>query len=504
MGTGWERRRQTARGTCRPETPVPRSRKEREKEMDKLPDLLKFLRKRIYFRDGLAAILLAAGAAYFIVAKQVSPHLAGALRAADSASLVQLGHIAWLIGLALVELGAYGLWVAARREPRFPKHVLGVLFAPSFPKQIEDEAERFFDHLKQELKSHELRNEFSVKRLPPNLRVDSADEASALLRRAGGVTAIWGLLDQQRSGEGRVTGFSKLSYTFVCRPASIPLLGQQALAMVPVGQRRHVRERTEIADRRLLARDMGMVVRNIIGLVLMFDGRFSGAARVFGPLHAELGHCVQQDNSPLWRGFQRRVGYDLAYSLTRATGLHYERFLLARELFEIPANLCRAWLASVDQAIVLDPQNSGHFLSKGIYHFLLGEIDQAIRAVRRAQKAAPRAEATPNLSLAFLYNFAGRAKESREEYRRGMAKKTSHNPELIRQCTSFVRQSIDRFPEKPQLRLALATLELHRGSREEAAAALSAFVDDPPDELKLRPFVREGQRLLITAKAGGH
>ncbi len=199
--------------------------------------------------------------------------------------------------------------------------------------------------------------------------------------------------------------------------------------------------------------------------------------------------------------FCLQVQYDFAYSLSRATLDEYKRFLFEGRLYDIPLPIIQGWLNNFNQALSLDPQNSVHYVSKGILLFLLGDIDGAIRAEKKADGLAPKAVSAANFSLGFLYNFKGKLKLSRNQYRIGLAKKTSYDEDIISQCITFIRQSIARFPEKKQLRLALAVLELRRGSVEEGIQALEGLLADTPYEPELNDFISEAKNLLAQAKS---
>ncbi len=220
----------------------------------------------------------------------------------------------------------------------------------------------------------------------------------------------------------------------------------------------HVREGTRIADQRLVAKDIGIVVRNVLGLALLIDRRHDEAAKILGPLHVDLRAAFPKKTSLPVRRFQMQVQFDLAYALTMATGDQYRKWLVEGKIYDIPPNLLAAWLKNVTQAAKLDPQNSIHENSRAIYLFLSGDIRGAIRAEEKADLLAPRAASIGNLGLAFLYNFTGDLRRSRDQYRLGLAKKTSYEEEMINQCVSFISQSIAHFPDRKQLRLALGVL----------------------------------------------
>ena len=326
-----------------------------------------------------------------------------------------------------------------------------------------------------------------------------------MLRDAGGVVAVWGLLGHQTSEKGKTTGFSKLSITFVHRPALIPMARHEALArslaMSMVGKKLHIDERTQIADRNIMARNIGLVVRNVIGVALFNNQNYKEAIKILGPLLVELKSTLPDKPSVPIQRFYLQIQYDFAFSLTITTSEEYHEYLVRNELYEIPLNILEEWLSRVDQAMSLDPQNSVHCINRGIYLFLTGDIEGAIKAEKKAEKLAPKAVSVPNFSLAFLYNFIGKYTFSRNQYRIGLAKKTSYDEGMISQCINFIRQTIIKFPEKRQLHLALAVLELRRGSRENGILALEEMLRDPPNEPELQGFTSEAKKLLQEAKS---
>jgi len=267
-----------------------------------------------------------------------------------------------------------------------------------------------------------------------------------------------------------------------------------------VGTRLKVRERTQIADRRIMARDIGLVVRHIIAVALLSSSKFQEAIRVFGPLHIEYQQACDTKLSALAQRAQVQIQYDLAYSLTMATWEEYRRSLFDDRVYEIPPKVPKTWIRNMDQAIELDRQNSIHYAQKAIFLYLLGDIDGAIGEENRAARRAPRAASIANFSLAFLHTFKGESRPSRNQYKIGLAKKTSYDEDMIRQCLTFIEQSIRQFPDKKQLRVALGVLEVARGSKERGIQALEQFLAHPPDALELQGFVNEAERWLQRAK----
>ncbi len=250
--------------------------------MDKtLLEVLSFLRKRMFFYDGLITILVLIGAFYSWFAQTIGARLLNLASACGFTSEGKLANFCFLFGFIAVELAGFIFWRHHRHVLKFRKDELGILFAPDFDEEVEKEVNRLFVHLRQELKSHEIGNRFSLKRLPLNLSISSASDAIALLKHSRSAVAVWGPLEQQSSDKGRTTGFSKFSMTFIHRPNKLSMSFYQTLAMSLVGRQFQCRDQF-ITDRNIVARDIGLVVRNALGVKLLLDDKFPEAVKILG------------------------------------------------------------------------------------------------------------------------------------------------------------------------------------------------------------------------------
>jgi len=455
--------------------------------MKEFIDAINFLRARLYYFEGLVVLFIITVYGYVYLASNAGMHLWIILTGLGVPAEYSDG--AYLLGLLSMLLFVFLFWLHMRSVPKFKKGELGVLFAPKFPEDINLDVNSLMVSLNMELKSHQLNNQFSVKRLPPNLSITSAEEAENVIRRAGATTAVWGLMDSENRGGTKCTGFSRISFTFIHSPTHFDPNRHALIALSLHGKKYKYEERTQIADRSIVARDIGIVVRNLIGVSLFIDQKWSEVIKVFTPLFHDLAIIRVKDKSPPLQAFASQVGYDLAWAISMNSSSEYRGELFEQKLYSIPESELRKRLDQIKQAIKLDPQNSAHHFYEAIYYFLLGQCSDAIRSSMRGLKESPRALAVGNFSLAFLYNFNGNYEKSKKQYRIGMAKKSSYDEDLIEQCMVFISQSIKHFPEKKQLRLALATLDLKRGSGKEGASQLRELLADPPDSPKLKGFV---------------
>ncbi len=401
--------------------------------------------------------------------------------------------------LAVVAFGITLFWVRIRAVPRFTADELGVLFAPNFPDELENDMKRLLVHVRSELKNQPLCN-IVVKQLPPNHKVESISEANDLLYHANGITMVWGLVEQSATPEGKKVGFSKISFTIATKKGTVTQKQNIGVHMSLMGRQWQTSERNIIVDRRIMARDIALVVQNLLGLVLLTDGRYDEATSIFLPLSSSLKQLRMTDNSPALGAFHNQVRSDGALSLCLSATKEYWSYLWEDRAFSVPPDVCRKWLTNIEQAIRLDSRNHGIFLSKAIYLFLLGDVTGSFKAAKKAKEHAPSNESSHHLSLAFLYNFLGEYKKSRDEYRVGFAKDTSYNHDLVTQCLSFLHQAAAHFPDKKQLLLAVGLFELHRGDPLIAERELTKFVNEAANALNLVAFVEEGKRLLVQAK----
>lgn len=465
-------------------------------KLDTIPNYLSYLLKRIYYVDGLIGLLIFVGVVYSGAAAYLGPHLSAFMAGCGYPLLSVVKHGLFLFGILFFEALATTFWFYHRALPKFRKNELGIVFAPNFQKTLEEDVERLFSHLVHELKSYEFGNRFAVKRLPPNISINSPEEAAAATRKFRGTVAVWGLMESQISAVGKQTGFSSISFTVVYRPTRLGLAFHRRLAVSLAGKQWHTEERNLIVDRRLLARNIGLVVRNMLGLALMIDGRFDDATKVFIPLCSDLFSTIDPMSPVALREFYANVRRDAAFCLTASTDLEYMEFLRNNRLFSIPKVRLDAWLNNVTQAIKLDRQNFAHYLMKAAILFLLEQYREALDAARQSHDRASKDESRPNFSLAFLYNFNGDYERSKKQYKRALAKKTSYEREMMQNILMFIRQAIIHFPEKPQLRFALGLLELNRGDPNAGRQLLAQFIEEAKAMQNLIEFVEEARRLL--------
>lgn len=465
-------------------------------DLEKLQKTLKFLRKRIYFWDGLLFLLVLFNFIFYQITVSLDKYILGAFKYFNLQTSNELNSLLFLLGFILVTALILLAWLHVRRIRKFKRDEIGILFAPDYPESLEEDVEKIYDSLIKEIKFHEFGLKFSVIKLPPNKKINSPKEASKVLRDFKGITAVWGTVDKEGVGD-RATGFSKIYFTHVYRPALIELKGlTDRVTQSLIGRKWKMNERNLLADRQVIARDIGLVVRNLIGISLYIDRRFDDAIKVFLPLSNQLRITVIRENKPHIVKFYHNVRIDCAMCLHLLTTEEYERYLFYDTIFNIPRQKCSNWIKQIDTAIKLDTQNSIHYLVKAIYLFLMGNISEAIRFCNKAIELAPKADAAPSLSLAFLYAFDGDFEKSRRLYRRSLAMKTSYDEVLINQLLLFMEQTIVKYPDKIQLCLVLGLLELYRGDGQKGLVQVITFIKLAKGRTEMLSFLNEAQRLL--------
>lgn len=468
-------------------------------DADKLINLWKFAKKRFYYYDGLIALLLLGNLLYYVAQYVVGPHIIPALKYFQIVISGDFAHIVCLFGIFIVNFVILIVWFKKRSLPKFCVNESGILFAPSFSDELDDDVDKLFTSIKYELKSKEIDNTFKIVKLSPNIKISSIKEASLVLRKSLSTTIIWGLIDHSVSGEGKVVQFSRISFLFISsKPATVVIHKDFGTTLISpfLGSKFKTTERTQSVDRQIIASNVGLIVRDIIGINLVVEGRYKEAIQILLPLSVELKIIALSKKTPAFSNIYQQVKSDCAKAMSLDSTQEYSKYLYSDKLYDIPKNVLEIWLANSEQAIKLDPQNSMHYLLKGIYLFLFGKIEDSIRTIKEADGVAPRALATPCFSLAFLYNYIGDFKNSHNQYRLGLAKKTSHDPEMVSQCLYFIRQSIVKYPDKKQLRFALGLFELKRGNPTIGIMEVELFVREASELSNLSRFLEEANKIL--------
>ncbi|MBN2424618.1 MAG: hypothetical protein JXR46_17100 [Calditrichaceae bacterium] len=465
--------------------------------MEILLNFFKDLKKRIYFKDGLIILLLFVNFIYYNIIKSLADYLLEASKFLKINLTNEVFSIFYLISILVISTIIWIIWLRIRTIRKFKKNEIGIIFAPDYPENLEDDVKKIYDSLIHEIKPYELGIKFSIKKLPPNRRITDVGEAKIILEKYKGITAVWGIIDKE-GVERKSTGFSKIYFTHIYQPS---LINFKTLAdrIIPTiqGKKWKIDERNLNADRYLIARDISLVVRNLIGISLYINRRFDDAAKIFLPLCTQLKSLLQSDNNLNLRKFYTNVKIDCAAIINLSTTLEYEKYLYNDSIYNIPTQLCNKWIKNINCAIKLDSQNSSHYVMKAIYLFLVNDFSNSLKTCKKAIELAPKADAGPSFSIAFLYAFMEDFEKARREYRRSLAKKTSYDDIFISRLLMFIDQTIEKFPGKIQFHIILGILEYYRGDKEKGLEEIHLFISKAKGNTKMLPFLNEANRILL-------
>jgi hypothetical protein len=81
-----------------------------------------------------------------------------------------------------------------------------------------------------------------------------------------------------------------------------------------------------------------------------------------------------------------------------------------------------------------------------------------------------------------------------------MNKQTSYDEYMIRQCLYFIRQTINKYPDKKQLRFAIGYIEFFRGEQNIGRQEMEEFISLAQSGQSLIDFVNEGRVLLSSSQ----
>ena len=150
----------------------------------------------------------------------------------------------------------------------------------------------------------------------------------------------------------------------------------------------------------------------------------------------------------------------------------------------------------LNKAIKLDKRDSRLFVMLTILCFLAGDINEALKACKKAHECAPSADPSPDFCFAFLHLYKGDFRRARNSYKIALAKKGSYNASLIAEILDFTQQAIVQYPDKFQLHFALALLNAERLDRLIAKKEYILFIENAKSDPHYSKFVEEALRRL--------
>ena len=106
--------------------------------MDKIIDILQFLRKRLYFPDGLVAFLIFSEITYLAATRAIGHQIVLLITSMGFSSAVEFCRVIYIIGFLAVPLFAWILWRRITSVPRFGMDELAVVFAPNASPETQE------------------------------------------------------------------------------------------------------------------------------------------------------------------------------------------------------------------------------------------------------------------------------------------------------------------------------------------------------------------------------
>jgi len=425
--------------------------------------------------------------AYFICDKAGLLPSSGAFRQFAAVSSIT---VAAINGLLLA------LWLFWRRVPTTRRERIRVFFAPSSQPQCDELVEKLHESFCNDLASRGLGTLIEARLLPHHDLVKDAEGANEFLVRSGGRVVIYGVVDSGQIAGKSVEGFRNIGFGVRHRPLrpeeAQPFVNDLIGAVV---ERSYlVSEANSFLEYGMVVRNLSEVSRFLVGAALTLDGRRREALAVLRPLYRET--CSQlaasPDRIPL-QAFRRSVTSFLRSALYYEFDSIYESEVVEHITDPSVAPKVAQCQALIDELGELPGQRWSVGLLQAILAFHRGELSEAERWVRLAQRSLGQHELAPHLSLAFLALWRADNAQALKEYIR--AKNCPRfNLKTVTSVVRFLDAIADRHPERRQLRFGVAFVNDHFLDKERASAEYARFLsesDGAPELGLLRDYASQ-------------
>lgn len=345
-----------------------------------------------------------------------------------------------------------------------------------------------------ELKTRDLLNLIELRVLPPDVKITDMHAASSILRQSAGTLVVWGPYEKALQDGKRVVGFPRVNFTY-SHPTNVSEEFHSQVSTSLIGRRWVFEENNEAVEKSLVIENLAQVALNIIGMVLLVKGNFEKAEAILGVLDTELDLIRPRPNLP-----SEVVMFcaNVRKNRLRCVGLQvkkeYTEVFRTQGIFHATSQELNRWQSKIDSAIKLDKRDSGFFIMKAIFSFIQNRLADAKKAVQKAAECAPIADPAPDFCEAFLCLFTDEFRKARSSYKKALAKKGSHNKQLIVEIVEFIGQVIDKYPEKFQFHYALGLLNEQRLDRTVASKEYQTFITSATGHAYYSEFVREASR----------
>ncbi|MEE9308159.1 MAG: hypothetical protein V3V57_11615, partial [Spirochaetia bacterium] len=109
--------------------------------MDKFLQALIFLKRRVYFPDGLVVMLLLAGAIWERLHRSLQASILDILQKRAHLVSTEISTLIHVGGFLLVAILVIGVWFSVRSVRKFSANQIGILFAPSYSTELSENVE---------------------------------------------------------------------------------------------------------------------------------------------------------------------------------------------------------------------------------------------------------------------------------------------------------------------------------------------------------------------------
>lgn len=397
------------------------------------------------------------------------------------------------------ELGTYlaifflvlGIWFYKRKIPEFGKDEVGMLFSSTNPPDLENQLFELQNKVKEQVKRRDLLGIFKIKTLPPNIIIDEMPKAQKLVSKANAALIVWGHFEKTKIRGHDVVGFPTLNFSY-SHPANISQDYHKDVGLGLLGRTWIYGKENELVEKQLVVENIAQVSLNIVGMSLLVKGFLREAESIFSVLDVDLDpHRRNVESSPLLKNFCAKVRGNRVKAIASRVQREFLNIFRKQGMYHATSSELADWIGRLHLAIKLDKRDSRLYMMQATMLFLMDDLANAFKSLKRAKDNAPIAEPGPDFSSAFLHLYKGEFRKAKDLYRTGLSKKGSYNMFLITHIVEFIQQVLEKHQEKFQLHFALGLLNEERFDKQVAVDEYKSFLNKASSHSYYSRFVPE-------------
>lgn len=458
-------------------------------------ELYKEAERRFYSVSGLMLSLLLCCVVTYMISAVLGPPVRFALTSLVDDIPAGFFSYSEIVVYGFLLLGVTLAWGYKRGIPRFNDDKVGILFSSNNLDTLAKEVLELKHGVLEALKRHDLLNLIELKELTTNIKIHGVQDAFSALNKAKGKLLIWGTFEAGRILDKRHAGFQTINFTY-SHPTNVTSQFHEQIITGLSERKWSYEERNDFIERSVLANNIAHVSLHIIGLILLAQRKFVEAEAILGPLDISLEGIRGQSRPSHLTQFCDMVRQNRVRCLGLQFSQAYDELLWHRGIYSVTTNELQSLGAKLAQAISLSKQDSALYNGQAIVHFLSGNIDQALKSAKKSKKMAERANSIPDFSLGFLFLYKGELRKGLQHYRIGLAKNSRDDRGATFEIVEFLRQVLEKHPEKGQFHYALGMINEEKLDPEIAREEYSAFITKCSNDTRLSAFVSQAQYRL--------